>query len=135
MIQVNLKSASEIYLDLISQAEDERARALAEYEDYLNQYCAARMVEFAAEEDAKQILLEQERELLREGELSRLRDRVEFWHLRLEKLKACNIGEFRRCLEEDNQRQISLPQADPVQEEQAWTYDNGQGTYRQASIA
>ncbi|HHX65252.1 MAG TPA: hypothetical protein GX702_10230 [Chloroflexi bacterium] len=113
MIDLCLKSVSEIYLDLISQAEEEKTRALAEYEDCLNRYCAARMIEFAAGGDAGRVLLEQEKELLREEEIVRLRERLEFWHLRLERLKSCSIGAFRRHLDETDEH-LRIPSPDAI---------------------
>ena len=97
------RSAEEIHSDLLSEAQQqlkEAERELGELEEGLRR---AKMIEFAAREQTDDILLPNEKRLLKEFAQSRddAKRKKQFWQARLIALQKYDVQSFERSYKYD----------------------------------
>lgn len=97
------RSAEEIYNDLLSEAEQQLKEAERELGELEDSFRRIKMVEFAARRQTDDILLPEEKRLLKECSQSRndAKRRKQFWQTRLIALRQYDVQSFERSYKYD----------------------------------
>lgn len=98
-----IRSAEEIYKDLLSEAEQQLKEAERELGELEESFRRVKMVDFAARGQTDDILLPNEKRLLKEFFESRenAKRRKQFWQARLMALQEYNVQSFERSYKYD----------------------------------